>query len=316
MKKSNLRSFVRFSAMFAILLFTLALPTIAQTTTFAQFIERNGSQDFVFTNNTSSADFNTIVGGSPVFFLFQNLPGLDAALQGPQFAHLAITASTNAPAGVIAGGNLAQPFDQTITIQIIRDTPAPPGSGSGTRSNLLTAIITPGASQSRITGAGNSATLSATTPAASDQGVVFLSDFLSFSATTERNLALSFSSVNPALALGSGSFLQNFSAAGSGTFASNPLPVIPPPSTAAQVSVSGRVVTANGSGVRNAVVILVESDGTLRTARTNTFGNFEIIGIQSGQTVFLSAKAKQYTFADQAISLQDNVSGFTFVADN
>ena len=46
--------------------------TYAQaTTTFAQFFEQNGTQDFVFTNNTTSATFNTVSGGSPIFFIFQ-----------------------------------------------------------------------------------------------------------------------------------------------------------------------------------------------------------------------------------------------------
>src|SRR5215207_3685910 len=70
----------------------------AQTITFAQFFERNGSQDFVFTNNTSSATFQTVTNGSPILFVYQNISGLPPQLQGPQEAHLFITATTTTPA--------------------------------------------------------------------------------------------------------------------------------------------------------------------------------------------------------------------------
>ncbi len=308
---SALRTLAIFGAFFG----ASFLSVNAQTSTFAQFLQNGGGQNFVFTNNTASADFDTVSGGSPIFFFYQGLPFLDASLQGPQSAHLFITTTTTTPASVEGGGTLAQPLDQVVTLTIIRDTPAPPGVGNGTRTVLLTAVITPGGSQSRITGSGNSATWGATTPASSDQTIVFTSDFLSFAATTQRNLALSFSSVNPGMALGSGSFLQSFTAAGSGTFASNPLPTLPPPSTAAPVSLSGRVLTQNGSGVRNALVTLITEDGSRRTVRTGTFGNFEFTSIRSGQTVIVSAVSKQYTFPSQAISLEDNITGVDLSAD-
>ena len=299
---------LRSCAVFGLLLFSTLLTVNGQTTTFAQFFEQNGTQDFVFTNSTTSADFNAVGGGSPIFFLFQNLPGLNASLQGIQSARLTITTTTTQPA--TGGPPFTQPLNQQVTIQIIRDTPAPAGRNS--RTNLLTVVFTPSTNTPGITGSTNSATLSVTTP---DQNITFTSDFLLFHQTTSRNLGLSFSSVTPALALGAGGFLQNFDAAGTGTFASNPLPTIPGP-TAAAVSISGTVSTANGRGLRNASVILLTSDGAVHATRTGSSGTFEFSGILSGQTVIISVRAKNRTFASQVISLQDSATGLSFVADN
>ncbi len=310
--KSKFATIFRSCAIFGLLLFSTLLTANAQTVTFAQFFEANGTNDFVFTNNTTSGDFSAIPGGSPVFFLYQNITGLPVSLQGIQTAHMFVTTTTT-QSGSIGGGNVNQPLNQSVTIQIVRDTPAPIGTGGGSRTNLLTAVFSPASNTPAIVGTtgGNSATLSATTP---DHNVTFTSNFLLFTATTQRNLALSFSSVTPGLALGAGSFLQNTAAAASGTFASNPVPVYPGP-TAAEVSVSGRVSTASGRGLRNAEVRLVTSDGTVHSARTGNFGYFEFNGITSGQTVVISVRSKQYTFSPQVISLQDNATDLNFVAN-
>ena len=298
--RSNFASSFRVCVVFGLLLLSSLLTVNGQTTTFAQFVERNGTQDFVFTNNTASADFNTIGGGSPIFFFYQNLPALDPSLQGLQFAHLTITTTTSQPA--TGGPPFTQPLNQQVTISIIRDTPAPVGRGS--RTNLLTAVFLPSTNTPGITGSTNSATLSVTTP---DQNVIFTSDFLLFHQTTSRNLGLSFSSVTPALALGAGGFLQSFSGAGTGTFASNPLPTLPGP-TAASVSLSGRVTTANGRALRNAEVVLIAGDGTVRSARTGSFGYFELTDIPADRTSSYR-RDKALLIRPSDSFLQDNATG-------
>ena len=294
------------------ILFLSALNLSAQTTTFAQFLQRAGTQDFVLTNNSSSANFHTVSGGSAIYFIYSNIPSLDPSLAGVQNAHLVVTATTT-QAGSLNGTTLTQPFGQTVTVQIIRDTPAPAGVGTGTRTNLLTAVFSPDGNTPSLVGAdgGNSATFSATTP---DNVVTFTSDFLRFGLTTQRNLAFSFSSVTPALALGSGNFLNSFTAAATGTFASNPPPIYGIP-TAAPVSLSGRVLTADGSGLRNAQVVLTESNGTVHRATTGTFGYYRFDGIASGQSVVLSVNSKRFTFSSQVFSVQDNLSDVNFIAE-
>jgi len=310
--ESNEAKFLAISA-FAVIIALSSFFTIrAQTTTFAQFVEQNGSQDFVFTNNTNGAAFNTISGGAPISFVYQNVNNLPAALQGPQTAHLTISATTTQSA-VSSGGNLTQPLNQTITIAILRDTPTPAGVGVGSRRNLLTAVITTSSSAPGIVGSasGNAATLSATT---APQNVVFSSDFIGFVATTQRNLGLSFSSVTPALNLGAGNFLQSFTAAATGTFASNPAPVFAPP-TAASATLGGQVFGDSGRGLSGARVTLTEADGTIHERLTSSFGRYEFSGITAGQSVVVSISSKRYAFTPQVVTLQDNIADLNFHPD-
>ena len=87
--------------------------------------------------------------------------------------------------------------------------------------------------------------------------------------------------------------------------------------SAAPVSVSGRVSTAMGAGIRGAVVKLTESDGTAHFATTGTFGTFHFKGIPSGQYVLVDVSSRRFTFTvpTQGISLEDNVAGIDFVSD-
>lgn len=293
-----------------LLLLVLTAQGSAQTVTFAQFFEQNGTQDFVFNNLSTSGTFNQVSGGSPIFFLYQNIAGLPPSLQGIQSARLYITTTTTQP-GSVNGGTVSQPLDQTVIIQIIRDTPAPPGVGGGDRTNLLTAVFSPNSQSPSITGAngGNSATMSATTP---DHTVTFGSHFLSFASTTQRNLAFSFSSLSPSLSLGAGSFLQSMSAAGSGTFASNPVPIYQVPSSSG-VTIEGRVLDSEGRGIRNATVSLTNQDGEVITVTSSSFGHFRFEDISAGQTVIVNVTAKRHSFAPRVVSVTESIGDFDFL---
>ena len=295
----------------ALALLAFAGPAAAQTTTFAQFVQNGSTNSFTFTNNGANGTFSTIPGGVPVFFFYQGITGLDASLTGPQFAHMYVTSTTTQPSSV-ASGTLSQPLNQTITIQIIRDTPAP--VGTSTQNNLLTAVITPAGQTPAITGTdgGNSGTFSVTTP---DHNITFSSHFLSFGATTERNLGLSFSSVAPAFAAGAGGFLQTIAAAGTGTFASNPGPVVLIP-RAADVSVSGRVLAPGGKGLLNADVVFTDVNGTQRVTRSNSFGYFHLGGIPAGSAGMIEVRSKRYAYAPQFLSLSDSISDLRFESLN
>jgi len=84
--------------------------------------------------------------------------------------------------------------------------------------------------------------------------------------------------------------------------------------TAANVSVSGRVVTANGSGIRNAIVTLTGTDGVVRTARTTSFGYYRLIEIPAGQTYVLNASAKRYSFEPRTLVVTDELTDVDLVA--
>lgn len=283
----------------------------AQTVTFAQFFERNGSQDFVFTNNTTSATFQTVPNGSPVLFIYQNIVGLPPVLQGPQEAHLFITSSTTTPAFQAPGDppRDIQRFSGTVTIQIIRDSVA--GVGTGSQRNLLTAVITPdGTTQSSLAGDDLSDAVAYT---ASDarQTVSYSSDFLGFLPSNIDNLGLSFSSVNPLLSIGAGGFLTSFTAAGAGTFASNVAPVYNPP-TAAGVSISGRVLNSYGRALLRAAVTLTDQHGETQTVYTNSLGYYQFNDITAGQIVTLNVSAKGWTYEPRVINIGESLTDVDF----
>ena len=287
----------------------------AQTATFAQFSQTSGGQDFVFTNNGSTispnASFNTITGGTPVTFTFSNIAGLPAELSGPQAARVFVTSTTTQTAIFGFPNSLFQPFNQQIRITVIRDTPASVGRGS--RTNLLTATISSGTFPAVLSGGsgGSAVNLNGSTP---DNTVVFGSQFLTFTNTTSRNLALSFSSVNPTLSLNANGLLNSFATAGTGTFASNPVPLFSV-ATAADVSISGRVFNAAGSGLGNARVTLVAEDGATRTVSTNPFGYYGFADVSAGQTVLLSVSSKRYSFAPRTIAAVGETTDFDFVPE-
>ena len=77
--------------------------------------------------------------------------------------------------------------------------------------------------------------------------------------------------------------------------------------TTANVSISGFVTTPEGYGLLNAIVLVTLTDGTLRTARTSSFGNYQIDGIEAGQTVIVTVSSKRFQFAPRVVNMMDNV---------
>jgi len=84
--------------------------------------------------------------------------------------------------------------------------------------------------------------------------------------------------------------------------------------TAANVSISGRVMTADGRGLSRASVILTDMNGNSRTATTSVFGYFRFDEVMVGETYILTAVSKGYVFQQQTISVLDEMSGLDFIA--
>lgn len=87
--------------------------------------------------------------------------------------------------------------------------------------------------------------------------------------------------------------------------------------TAANVTIDGRVMLSTGEGIRNARIFLTEQDGTTHIATTGSFGFYRFDGIVSGQTVLVRVVSKRFTFADpvRVISLDDNIANLDFIAE-
>jgi len=82
--------------------------------------------------------------------------------------------------------------------------------------------------------------------------------------------------------------------------------------TAASVSISGRVLTTDGAGLRNAIVLLTDQSGALRTARTTTFGYYRFDGIEAGQTVVISVRSKLFQFETRVLMLNAELADVDF----
>ncbi|MEO6393007.1 MAG: carboxypeptidase-like regulatory domain-containing protein [Pyrinomonadaceae bacterium] len=87
--------------------------------------------------------------------------------------------------------------------------------------------------------------------------------------------------------------------------------------TAADASITGRVVREDGLGLRNVVVTLM--GGTLnapRTVLTGSFGYFAFDEIEPGQIYLISVTSKRYGFAQptQTIAVFGNVADLVFQA--
>ena len=83
--------------------------------------------------------------------------------------------------------------------------------------------------------------------------------------------------------------------------------------TAAMVSVSGRVTTPNGAGLRNARVTLTDVDGNVRTATTSSFGFYQFDEVESGSTYIMSVSSRSYRFGSRSVSVTDNVTDMDFI---
>jgi hypothetical protein len=86
--------------------------------------------------------------------------------------------------------------------------------------------------------------------------------------------------------------------------------------TAATVSISGRVTSSAGRGIRNVRVSLTNSSGQVRTAKTTTFGYYQFNDVQAGETYFLSATGKHYTFSQtvQVLNINEETNQIDFIA--
>lgn len=86
--------------------------------------------------------------------------------------------------------------------------------------------------------------------------------------------------------------------------------------TASTSSIRGRITTADGSGIRNAVVTLQRADGTFRTTLTASLGYYFFNDVESGQSYVLSVASKRFAFAQpsRVVNVGDEVVDIDFVA--
>lgn len=85
-------------------------------------------------------------------------------------------------------------------------------------------------------------------------------------------------------------------------------------SSSSIVSVSGRVTTSGGRGVRNAMVNLTDPQNFTRQVLTGPFGAYRFDNVLPGQTYTVTVMARRFQFTMQMISVNDDLTGVDFIA--
>lgn len=87
--------------------------------------------------------------------------------------------------------------------------------------------------------------------------------------------------------------------------------------TASLASVSGRVTTSNGNGIRGVRVSLIDTSGTTRNLTTSAFGYFSFENVEVGQTYILLVQGKRFQFAEpsRVLVVSDNIDDLVFTAE-
>lgn len=86
--------------------------------------------------------------------------------------------------------------------------------------------------------------------------------------------------------------------------------------TAAFSSIEGRVLTAEGQGIRNVSINIIDSNGIIRSVSSGSFGSFKFENLPSGNAYTITVQAKKYQFkqSSQVVFLLDNIGDLNFTA--
>jgi hypothetical protein len=90
-----------------------------------------------------------------------------------------------------------------------------------------------------------------------------------------------------------------------------------PQQSRAAVSISGRVLYSadpSSRGLSGTTVVLTDTEGNIRTTRTNPFGFYRFTCVQVGEMYVVSVTDKRLIFEPQVIGLDEEVIGLDFVA--
>ncbi|WP_395143633.1 hypothetical protein [Armatimonas sp.] len=208
----------------------LATAAHAQLTTFANFTQAGGTRPYTFTNAGSSSTFS-LAAPQAINFYYQ----VNNEYNGTGFATvIPATMTLTSSVGAVATGvvSLTQPMTG-ITMVFTADTPV------NGKSELLRIVANSGGNPGRLGGfltgtdGGSNPSFSGSQNGALGDLVTMSSDFVHFDITTRRDYSLTFSAATPDFSMNGNSYINSFTADGTGTFASNPAPfaLIPEPAS-------------------------------------------------------------------------------------
>ena len=82
---------------------------------------------------------------------------------------------------------------------------------------------------------------------------------------------------------------------------------------AAGFTVSGRVVSPDGRGVRNAMVSITDAGGATRTVVTSSLGYYSFDSVAAGEGYVLAVSSRQYRFASRTIRVTGDLADIDLV---
>ena len=90
-------------------------------------------------------------------------------------------------------------------------------------------------------------------------------------------------------------------------------PTVPGCTTSSGVSVSGRVLSSDGVGLRNASVTMTDQQGNRRTVQTSSLGYYQIDDLKAGDTYVISASSRRYRFNSRVVQVSDSLTEMDFI---
>jgi hypothetical protein len=208
-----------------------SIPLSAAPVTFGQGLEQSGSQDF-----------HLVDTGTGVTLTASNVSGtLPPGLTGPVSATLTLNLTSTTP-DVVSGTTISEGgFTGTFSITL--------NTAINGQTNLLSGTISSGANAT-LSGkeGGTGASLSASTPPTG--AVMYNSAFVQFVNPTTEALSLALSSVVPSFMDNGSGFLENFNAAGSETFSSEPPPIASTPEPISMLLIGFGMMLIGVVGIR------------------------------------------------------------------
>lgn len=85
--------------------------------------------------------------------------------------------------------------------------------------------------------------------------------------------------------------------------------------TSASVSITGRVMSANGIALSNVTVTLTEKSGAVHTARTSPLGYYRFEEVTAGEAYILHATSKLHVFNPRVVTASDELTDIELVAE-
>ncbi|MBK8302434.1 MAG: carboxypeptidase regulatory-like domain-containing protein [Chloracidobacterium sp.] len=82
------------------------------------------------------------------------------------------------------------------------------------------------------------------------------------------------------------------------------------PPTAANVSISGRVLTTDGRGLRNAVITITDQSGNARNVMTGPMGTYRFDDLATGATYVISVRSRRFSYEPRVVALTDELTGY------